>query len=512
MEAINKHRPAFRLAQPAPAGYVVPTGAFLYANPGVPASLPDRQCALLRFHALMQRLDRWLQAPLRITRDARGHTVWLMQAVGYRVDRKEKAVYPVIRGSGVRRGAFTVDVANFLRKPAWLEFIVRAEGLSDGGAQGHLFSTAKAIRAEEAWLCDAALDCLNGDARFQRLRRHRLPEALGLDASLVRIACAARALPAGGNLSSEEFTWAWRHETTLRTAARENPQLLPLVAAAMREGVIPTIEDAVEPLRWLFAERGLKPATWRFAARHGVRWLRPVWEASPAGALTAATIDSLRVFEEAGLPAPPPPEVMQDWADWADVRLTSEAPGNWGSVPAAVLAACCEGARLSPLDDLRREEIALALEWGSAEQPRLDKRQRRAGWAWVRRRSLTWERRWRLSQIEGPASWPAPLPSYSASGFRARAIAGIEDLVDTGLAFRNCIADFAGECQRGTLHLFVIGEAGGRDVAVAALTVFVAARQWVLMDLKGPCNGSVTVEVGQFAAGLVEAFNRRRVG
>ncbi len=126
----------------------------------------------------------------------------------------------------------------------------------------------------------------------------------------------------------------------------------------------------------------------------------------------------------------------------ASPLVQARSNGGYQQAPSCIPAGAT-GARLSPLDDARRADIALALEWGSAEQPRLDKLQRRAGWAWVRRQSLTWERRWRLAQIEGPANWPAPLPSHSVSGFHARAIAGIGDLIDTGLAFCNCIADFA---------------------------------------------------------------------
>ena len=513
MEAINKHRPALQL-RPGPRSPVVGRAqAFLYALPSVPRSLPDPDCALLRFRALMRRLDRWLDAPLRATRDARGHTVWLMGAVGYRVDRKARSVYPVVRGSGPRRGAFTVDVANFLRKPAWLEFVLRREGLCDAGPQARLFGTARDIRAEELWLCEAAQECLRGDARFQGLRRHRLRDALGLDPTLVGIALAARALPDGGNLGSEDFSFVWRHEPTFRTAARENPQLLPLVGLALREGKIPPFDDAVEPLRELFAERGLKRATWRFLARHGTRWLRPAWDWAPAGARMEATIDVLRVFEEAGHPAPPPPGVMQDWVVWADACPTPPAPGKWRSVPAAVLAACCEAGRQQPLDASRRAEISLVLEWAAAVQPRLDKLQRRAGWAWVRRQSLAWERSRRLAAIEGPATWPVPLAVYEAAGFRARALTNVEALVDAGLAFHNCLADFAANCATGTMHVFVIEDvASGRSVAVAALTVFATARQWGLMDVKGVCNAEVAGKVEQFAARLLEAFNQRRGG
>ncbi len=85
MEAINKHRPALQL-RPGPRPPVVKRAhSFLYAWPSVPPGLADPHCALLRFRALMRRLDRWLDAPLRTTRDACGYTAWLMGLCGARL-------------------------------------------------------------------------------------------------------------------------------------------------------------------------------------------------------------------------------------------------------------------------------------------------------------------------------------------------------------------------------------------------------------------------------------------
>lgn len=104
MEAINKHCPAFRL-RPGPPRVLKArrSQAFLNAAPAVPRGLADRNYALARFRSLMERLDRWLDAPVRGTRNARGHTVWLVGAIGYRVDSVAKEVYPVFR-DGTRRG------------------------------------------------------------------------------------------------------------------------------------------------------------------------------------------------------------------------------------------------------------------------------------------------------------------------------------------------------------------------------------------------------------------------
>lgn len=194
----------------------------------------------------------------------------------------------------------------------------------------------------------------------------------------------------------------------------------------------------------------------------------------PESALTEATIEILRVLEDAGARLPPPMAVMREWVSWAHSRPTPELPTRWREVPAAVLA---------------------------------------AGWAWVRRQSLAWERRQRLAEVHGTEDWAVPLPVHEAAGFRARALSSAGELVDAGLAFHNCLADFVENCAGGTMHVFVIEElATGRSVAVAALTVFATAKRWRLMDVKGLCNAKVAGRIERFAAGLLEAFNQRRAG
>lgn len=508
-------RPLFQLRQPA--GREVECATRLKRNlcavePVMPGSLPDPAGALLRFRVLMRRLDRWLDQPLRAQRDARGHVVWILGAVGYRVDRHAKAVYAVIpEGRIARRADFTVDVTCCLRTSAWLEFVIRRLGLSDRGAQGHLFCNDKQIHKEEVWMASEAYRFLCADKRFHELRLVRLPRALGLDSALVGIALAARLLPARRELDSDQFSYVWRNEALFRGVARENPKLLPLVYLALLEGRIPPLDDPVELLRDLCLAHGLKQATWRFLARHGVRWLRPLWRGIAHRARTRAAIEVLRAFEQAGYPPPPPKQVLLAWADHADLpaRLRDREGGSREGVPPAVLAACCAGARSGGgcVDAMRVAEIQLVFAWAAGTQPELDKLQRRAGWPWVRRQALAWERRMRLAEIAGPRSWPVPLAEHENGAFRARAIGTVDELVDIGLAFRNCIADFAGHCQQGLVQMFEIDSiTRGKSVAIAALSGDPSTGRWRLLDVKGPCNAPVPDALWAFGRELKYAF------
>ncbi|MEI6303888.1 MAG: hypothetical protein WCR74_20825 [Betaproteobacteria bacterium] len=481
------------------------------AVPQFAPNMADTAGALLRYAALMRRLDRWLDAPLRAKRDTHGHTVWLLDAIGYRVDRREHAVYAVFYAGGVvQRGDYSVDLQAFLHLPAWLEYVVRRLGLSDCGAQGQLYAVDVQVRAEEAWLCQEAYRALRRDPRFALLQRERLPRALGLDPVLHGIALAARVRPEWRGLDSAEFNLVWQHEAVFRAVAREAPQLLPLAAVALRENTIATGEDALAGLHALFAGHGLKPATWRYLLRHGVRCLRPVWRAIGHGDRTTVTLAVLRAFERAGHPPPPPAREMRVWFELAyEPELGDECDG----VPPAVTAACCTAARSQAArhDAIARADIRLALRWGRAVQAQLDKPQRRAGWPWVRRQALAWERRERLAgdghYIDGDARWATPLPTHEAAGLRARAIASAEELVDTGLAFHNCVADFVAQCRAGRVHVFVIRSLALReDVAVAALGRDDGAARWLLLDIKGPCNQPVSAALSAFGSDLLRAF------
>ena len=143
MGALQENRPQLQLRRPAgrellhntsaAAALVLRDTPVVSRVPGVPRvpsvprftavpqfvpNMADTAGALLRYAALMRRLDRWLDAPLVVKREANGHTVWLLDAVGYRVNRRTRAVYAVYHGhNGVRRGNFSVDLMSFLRLP-----------------------------------------------------------------------------------------------------------------------------------------------------------------------------------------------------------------------------------------------------------------------------------------------------------------------------------------------------------------------------------------------------------
>ena len=117
----------FRLKFPAPRG--------------LPPHLPEPAITLERLRRLLALLDRWLDSPVRVRRDARGHTAWVAGALGYRVDVASRSVYPVFhRDCGFASGDFRVNLLDYLRTPDWLECVMLKAGLAASGPQARLFS------------------------------------------------------------------------------------------------------------------------------------------------------------------------------------------------------------------------------------------------------------------------------------------------------------------------------------------------------------------------------------
>lgn len=285
--------------------------------------------------------------------------------------------------------------------------------------------------------------------------------------------------------------------------AREAPQLLPLVVMALREGLIPAEDDLVAALRRLCLRSGLGPATWRHLLRHGVRWLRPVWHATPEPHRTDASIDVLQAFAAAGHPRPPTARLLHSWMFAAH---EPELGGAFTGVPPAVLAALCYTDRTAAVDD---QDIVL--DWARAARPPLDKRQRRAGWPWLVARARAWERDERLPPPPGSetaaSGWPTPLEHFASGGFEAQALGDPEALASAALAFRNCLVDMVWPCQGGTVHVFVVHTVGGgRAAAVAGISSDPQTGAWQLMDIRGRFNQAVSEGLQDFAQALVEAF------
>jgi len=463
----------------------------------------------LRLEALLGRLDEALDEPIAIGAPPHGggRIVWVFGCVGYWIDERRRAVVPVrLIGRRPIPLPCTVELWRPLSTPVWLTYLLRHLGLSDWGLQRHLFRGESAIEREEKWIAEAAYARLERDARFCDLRERRLPAALALDPELCRIALGTRPAGAGGLVCSARYTRLWRLQAPLKRVLRENPRLLALAVAALEDREIAPREDLVQVLHERLRAGGVSGAGWRYLARRGTRIFLPLWRHTRGRRLEAAR-QYLVALQGAGLPPPPREDAARIWL--------RGRPG-WAETPGAVLAGfLAEAASLrGTLQALFWEEDArLVLGWASAARPALDKRQRRAGWRWLLRAARAWERRQILLEAEGPRAWASPLEALEGEGLRARVIGSLEELVEEGGAFHNCLATLYESCQDGTSRYFVLrSAAGGKRVAVAELRWRGEREGWALGQVRGPANSEPGADVHEFAACLERAYRERAKG
>ena len=428
--------------------------------------------------------------------------MWLGRALAYRVAHSTREVFALESDEEGRalRAPYAVELHVPLSTEYFCQAFLRFFGLGADRRQRELFERPQHRMLEEPWIAREAYRRLRADPRFRELRGRRLPQALGLDPTLVGIALAARALPLGPSLPSAHYSRVWLEEEKLRVVARENPRLLPVIAAALSEKRLPPAKDPVQGLRDLFIDAGLRPATWRYLACHGARLLRPAWSRDRRRYVDRA-IEWLRALQEAGLPPPAP--------RWAMARLHDRL----GFVAPAVMRACCVEVRRvrgTAGEAALRHDMDLVLDWAVASDVRLDKLQQRAGWPWLRRRALGWQRELSLLQAGGSEPWPCEVTRLEEDGLVALAIEDARQLADAAEAFHNCMAMYAARCRTGSVRLFVVSEAAsGRRLAVAGLIGSPRHARWGLLQVAGIANEPVPERIAAFARRVAHEYGMR---
>lgn len=463
----------------------------------------------MRLAALLRYLDRCLDQRPEVVRGDGYRTVWVFGALGYRVDSRLRAVYPVRRDAdgAVVAAEYTMELFRPLATQNFLPFVVRRLGLSDFGPQRHLFRKPVTIAGEEYRISQEAYRQLLRDPRFRELRERHLPRALALDPVLCGITLASRR-EIRSRIASDHYSLVWQHEQTLRQAARECPWMLPLVVTALDEGWIDPVGDVVHQLSQAFREEELQPATWRYLVHHGTRFLRPVWRRTDRGHRMRAVVEFLRELERAGHPAPPPSWAISAWLGFRVGHPARMDPG-WNPIPPEVSRiAMLEAKRVRGTlqEFLLHEDLRLVFTWASRELPRLDKLQRRAGWAWLLRQGSAQEKRRLLLQTAEPKSWPFAIGAVESREFRATPVDTVEGSVEEGMGFHNCIAGYVEECQEGVVRIFVVKERiSGRRLAVVRLD-WREVSGWVLQGVLGVANTPVGDKTKAFALHLLGRY------
>lgn len=469
-----------------------------------------------RLLSLCRHLEAQLQTPVSVKHDADGRTVTVFGSVAYRVDDSSKTISPgrVDRDGRFRAADYRVELLRPLCTSWWLRLVIQDLGVSDRSDQGHLLLSDQEIADAETWLADTAYCLLKADLRFQQIRFQGLPQALNLDPELTTIALGARPRGRRLHLLSNLYSTVWQYETEFRRVAGENPRLLPLLAVcAQKRGLDPN-HDPVQQIRELFAAAGLSKAAWRYVTRHGARVFKLPWAMAAHQALADVAVEYLRVLDEAGLPPPPPPAVINAWLRVYVARGTDRVHFRWGwcDVPRDVLAIALRQAdRHRYSDSLAAfvEAFLGVVQWAGATTPTLDKNQRRAGWPWLVRRWRAWEREEQDKAKAEGLEWDSAVLAFEHGPYWLTPLCSGRELVEEGIAMRNCMASLAPDCVAGNVRLFSVRRrsTGGRVACIGILRNR-EAHNWQVFDVKGFANKPVGRGLANLARYVAECHSR----
>lgn len=152
----------------------------------------------------------------------------------------------------------------------------------------------------------------------------------------------------------------------------------------------------------------------------------------------------------------------------------------------------------------------LVLDWALAKDVRPDNLQQRAGWPWLHRRALRWQRAMSFLAAGGDDPWPCDITRMEEDGLVAVAMEDACQLADAAEAFHNCVTTYADRCRAGTVRLFVVSEAAsGRRLAVAGLGKSKTDAGWRLFELAGIPNQPVPERIAAFARRLAHGYDAR---
>jgi hypothetical protein len=470
-----------------------------------------------RLYKLCLRLQDLQWLPPEIIQTTSGGMISAMGTAGYRIDRKRRYVSGcrILPHGQASPDEFRVELLRPLYRAEWIHWLIDDLKLSYGGEQLDLFMTAHLCRERNTWLAETAYQLLLTDTKFHKLRTKRLPESICLNPDLVRIALKARTRTNGWHLDSGLYSLVWNHDEHFRQVERENPQLLPLLTAFLRESRPPLDEDPIKEMRAFFLDQGLSKATWRYLVLHGCRIFRQPWQVARCGTKIKPAIEYLRTLEQAGLPLPPTPSaagiLLRAAADIEEGQVYFGK--QWCLVDHDVLAvALRQAARISATPALQSflPKLREVLFWAKDTQPALDANQRHAGWPWLARQSRTWSEKRGVMVQASDLEWKSRMGQLEGRKYQILPLCSERDLIAEGIAMRNCIADYVVDCASNRMRLFSVRSAAtGKRVADIGI-LKVDKEVWMMCDVAGKANTEVNKGIRELAYYVAQRYNVSR--
>ena len=375
------------------------------------------------------------------------------------------------------------------------------------------------------------------DRRYltQRLRADLYPAAHGAStARTVRLALCRRianravlrsaCLIFGRNVTLADFNdIVLAGATPITRITCESPNLAPLLVATVRrharKGAGLADLGALGALRRDLAVRPpparLARRDWKWLAHQPNSLLRRLLKGDPHGDGSDAAALAIRLFCATGVRRPHP--VIVGLADRGQAleralgSIASDASGvRLADLARLVRLALAEAARRAGTgQSLRflRDDTAYLIDWwidqSGAGAPLVPAN---ATYASLIRRQQRWHQLIILRFPEFLQQWQSALAAHESAGLRAVPLTDSLMLAREGIDMRHCVASYARDCAAGQTRIFALELAASGERATLELRR--RAGTWFAGQLKGVCNGDVTLEMRNAADRLAARYMR----
>ncbi len=453
-------------------------------------------------------------APLKITESVSRRAITVIGFARYVVRRRDGRLtleQKVLNGSGrhIWRRAHFAFAADMPFKPSIGLF---EELLSEWVPQvDELARSAPDLPPLTAGLVLSVRRATLRTVDWKRLR-HNVRDALALDSEILDLARRSRVNAHAREVTDGHYNHVVKHLAGYRRINADNPSLLWLYALAQVERVsLPASGEALANLRTkILKDFSLPPAAWRYLANGRRRDFRVVLDWLGPGALPDGRWLELRewlrllVALERQNPVPLPVQrlFLHDPYRVAPDRQSVLFRG--ASLPIATLRAVIAEAEEQLANGTLRafaeDDLPDVLAWLTESRPAHDERQQKAGWTYLLRRARDWKHDLALRDRADTHSWESLLTEHIAEGLTVHPIANVWELHREALGMRNCTNDFLADCMAGTVRLFALRDASGRQVGTVGLTR--EGRQWKVLDVRGFANAAPSPAMQHLARSL----------
>ncbi len=356
-------------------------------------------------------------------------------------------------------------------------------------------------------VCRAVYRQLRADPEFQRFRSvlsYRLLELAGVDE--VDLALRAGAYRRGQGLDARDVSRVWKYRPLYLRVARENPRLLPVLAAWLEHKGLPDdhgIEDAVPVMRQDLLDDGLPPRAWRYLTEHDPHTL--VYRKDRALSWYVL-LDVLHRLHTARWPQPPPRGFLGFLNDTAGSPQSYTEPGT--GVPGWFWNWACQAARDCVHDPRRYHHLRDQLvRWACLVResaPRPDSNQQRRRLQWLQSWAEHQESLCAFSDQDTWGEWLRGVPWENIRRLQVVPLLSPRALLDEGIAMHNCADRYLSDCSKGVyLLLSLRSPVSGKRVALLGLERNCGNGDWQRAELMGPCNRPAPAWVVQLADGIL---------